>query len=60
MQNDRLLSPSLMTIVAERRIVLGWDVKYSAVGGEDRLRDINAFYASAGGNADAALETLRR
>jgi hypothetical protein len=58
--HDRPLSPSLMTIVAERRIVLGWDVKYSAVGGEDRLRDINAFYASAGGDPDAALETLRR
>ena len=49
-----------MTIVAARRIVLGWDVRYSAVGGQDRLRDVNAFYASAGGNPDAALETLRR
>ena len=46
---------------AERAIiVLGWDVRYSAVGGQDRLRDVNAFYASAGGNPDAALETLRR
>jgi hypothetical protein len=58
--HDRPLSPSLMTIVAERRIVLGWDVKYSAVGGENRLRDVNAFYASAGGSGDAAFETLRR
>ena len=58
--HDRPLSPSLITIVSERRIVLGWDVKYSAVGGEDRLRDINAFYASAGRSPDAALETLRR
>ena len=40
--------------------MLGWDVKYSAVGGEDRLRDVNAFYASAVGSAGAALDTLRR
>ena len=58
--HDRPLSPSLMTIVAARRIVLGWDVRYSAVGGQDRLRDVNAFYASADGNPVAALETLRR
>lgn len=58
--HDRPLAPSLMTIVSERRIVLGWDVRYSAVGGEGRLRDVNAFYASAHGNPDAALETLGR
>jgi hypothetical protein len=58
--HDRPLSPSLMTIVSERRIVLGWDVTYSAVGGQDRLRDVNAFYTSAAGDADAAFEMLRR
>ena len=58
--HDRPLSPSLTTIVAARRIVLGWDVRYSAVGGEGRLRDVNRFYSSADGNADAALDTLRR
>ena len=58
--HDRPLSPSLTTILAERRIVLGWDVTYSAVGGQDRLRDVNRFYASADGNADAAFETLGR
>jgi len=58
--HDRPLSPSLTTIVSERRIVLGWDVRYSAVGGEVRLRDVNRFYSSADGNADAALATLRR
>lgn len=58
--HDRPLAPSLMTIVAERRIVLGWDVTYSAVGGRERLRDVNAFYASASGNPDAALDMLRR
>jgi hypothetical protein len=58
--HDRPLSPSLMTIVSERRIVLGWDVRYSAVGGEDRLRDVQRFFSSADGNAEAAKEMLRR
>ena len=40
--------------------MLGWDVTYSAVGGHDRLRDVNRFFASADGNAEAALETLGR
>ena len=40
--------------------MLGWDVRYSAVGGEGRLRDVNAFYASADGDPAEALETLRR
>jgi hypothetical protein len=56
--HDRPLSPSLLTIVAERRIVLGWDVTYSAVGGQDRLRDVNRFFSSASGNPDAAFESL--
>lgn len=58
--HDRPLSPSLMTIIAERRIVLGWDVRYSAVGGEDRLRDVQRFFGSADGNAVAAREMLER
>ena len=59
--HDRPLAPSLMTIVAKRRIVLGWDVRYSAVGGEGRLRDVNAFFASADGpDPEPALEILRR
>jgi hypothetical protein len=58
--HDRPLSPSLTTILAERRIVLGWDVTYSAVGGQERLRDVNRFYSSADGNADAAFESLGR
>ena len=45
--HDRPLSPSLTTIVSARRIVLGWDVRYSAVGGEERLREVNRFYNSA-------------
>jgi hypothetical protein len=58
--HDRPLAPSLMTVVSERRIVLGWDVRYSAVGGEARLDDVNFFYASADGDPDRALEILRR
>jgi hypothetical protein len=58
--HDRPLTPSLTTIIAERRIVLGWDVRYSAVGGEERLRDVNRFYSSAEGSAQAALDTLQR
>ncbi len=58
--HDRPLAPSLMTILSERRIVLGWDVRYSAVGGEERLDDVNFFYASADGDPAAALEILRK
>jgi hypothetical protein len=58
--HDRPLAPSLTTIVAARRVVLGWDVSYSAVGGEGRLRDVNAFYASADGNPAEAMDILRR
>jgi hypothetical protein len=58
--HDRPLSPSLTTIVSARRIVLGWDVRYSAVGGEERLRDVNRFYNSAAGEPGPALETLRK
>ena len=58
--HDRPLAPSLTTIVAGRRIVLGWDVRYSAVGGEERLGDVNAFFGSSRGDPDAALEILRR
>jgi hypothetical protein len=58
--HDRPLSPSLTAVVAERRIVLGWDVTYSAVGGQERLRDVNRFFSSAEGNPDAAFESLAR
>ena len=58
--HDRPLSPSLMTIVAARRIVLGWDVRYSAVGGEERLSDVNAFFTSVDREPEEALATLQR
>jgi hypothetical protein len=58
--HDRPLTPSLTTIVAARRIVLGWDVRYSAVGGEERLRDVNRFYSSADRDPQVALDVLRK
>ena len=58
--HDRPLTPSLTAIVAARRIVLGWDVRYSAVGGEGRLREVNRFYSSADGDPDAAAQILSR
>src|SRR5262249_4297475 len=58
--HDRPLSPSLTAILAARRIVLGWDIRYSAVGGEERLRDVNRFYSSAGGDPAAAIDVLRK
>jgi len=55
------LSPSLTTIVSARRIVLGWDVRYSAVGGEERLREVNRFYNSAAApEPGPAFEVLRK
>jgi len=59
--HDRPLSPSLTTIVSARRIVLGWDVRYSAVGGEARLREVNRFYSSATApEPGAAFDVLRK
>ena len=59
--HDRPLSPSLTAIVSARRIVLGWDVRYSAVGGEERLREVNRFYSSAAAEDPApAFDILRK
>jgi hypothetical protein len=58
--HDRPLAPSLTTIVAARRIVLGWDVRYSAVGGEERLADVERFYGSAEEGPQIALDILKK
>jgi hypothetical protein len=58
--HDRPLAPSLTTIVAARRIVLGWDVRYSAVGGQERLDDVDRFYSSVDEGPEVALEVLRK
>jgi len=57
--NDRPNDASLVPIVSERRIALGWGPKYYAVGSERRLADVNRFYGSASGDARAALDMLR-
>jgi hypothetical protein len=42
--NDRPLEPSLLAVLSERRLVLAW-ARY-AVGSNERLRDVEAFYGS--------------
>ncbi|MCC7007332.1 MAG: hypothetical protein IT184_00800 [Acidobacteria bacterium] len=56
--HDRPLEPSLLPVVAGRRVVLAW-ARY-AVGSEERLADVEAFYASADGDPDRALALLQR
>lgn len=58
--HDRPVDPSLMSVVSDRRVVLAWSRQYYAVGSETRMRDVNAFYASATGDPDAAIDMLRR
>jgi len=55
--HNRPDEPSLFTVVAERRVVLGWG-RY-AVGSEGRRRDVDRFFSSAGGRPEPALDTLR-
>jgi hypothetical protein len=45
--HDRATAPSLLTVLAERRVVLGWGPRYYAVGGEGLLAEVNAFFGSA-------------
>ena len=58
--HDRPESPSLIAILAERRVVLGWGHPYYAVGSGGRLNDVNYFFGSADGDPAAALDVLRR
>jgi hypothetical protein len=58
--HDNPTAPSLMTIVSERRVVLGWGRAYYAVGSESRVREVDRFFGSARGNPDEAMEILRR
>ena len=55
--NDRPNDPSLLAVLSERRVVLAWG-RY-AVGSRDRLREVEAFFASAREPA-AMLDTLSR
>jgi hypothetical protein len=58
--HDHPESPSLIAILAERRVVLGWGHPYYAVGSAGRLNDVNAFFSSADGSPTAAFDLLRR
>lgn len=58
--HDKPMDPSLLAIMSNRRVALGWGHPYYAVGSAERLREVNAFFGSAGGDPRLALETLRR
>jgi hypothetical protein len=58
--HDRPTSPSLLAVVSERRVVLGWGHPYYAIGSGGRLREVEGFFASDGADAGPALDTLRR
>jgi hypothetical protein len=58
--HDNPTAPSLLAIVAERRVVLGWGRAYYAVGSESRVRDVDGFFRSESGAPDAAMDVLRR
>jgi hypothetical protein len=58
--HDNPTAPSLIAIVSERRVVLGWGRAYYAVGSEGRVRDIDRFFRSAGGSPEIAMRTLRQ
>jgi hypothetical protein len=58
--HDRPAQPSLLAILSERRVVLGWGHPYYAVGSAGRLRDVNAFFDSAGRDAGQVYDLLGR
>ena len=58
--HNRPTAPSLMTVVADRRVVLGWGRGQYAAGSAQRARDIDLFFTSAKRSPDEAADTLRR
>jgi hypothetical protein len=58
--HDRPAQPSLIAILSERRVVLGWGHPYYAVGSGGRLNDVNAFYESANADPRVTYEMLDR
>ena len=58
--HSRPTSPSLMAIVSNRRVVLGWGRGQYAVGSEGRVRDINRFFTSAKRDPQEAIDALHR
>jgi hypothetical protein len=58
--HDGPTAPSLLSILSERRVVLGWGRAYYAVGSEERVRDVDRFFRSADGDSGAAMDMLHR
>ena len=58
--HNRPTAPSLMTVAADRRVVLAWGRGQYAVGSAQRARDVDRFFMSAKHDPDEALQTLRR
>jgi hypothetical protein len=58
--HDRATAPSLLTVIAERRVGLGWGPRYYAVGGEGRLTEVNEFFGSVEGDPTEAFQMLMR
>jgi hypothetical protein len=58
--HDLPAQPSLIAILSERRVVLGWGHPYYAVGSGGRLTDVNRFFDSDPGDPAADFDMLRR
>ncbi len=58
--HDRPTAPSLMTVAADRRVVLGWGRGQYAVGSAERARDVDRFFGSAKRSPEETIDILRR
>ena len=58
--HDRPTAPSLITVAADRRVVLGWGRGQYAVGSAERARDVDRFFGSAKRNPEETIDILRR
>lgn len=56
--HDRPADPSLLVILSERRALLAW-ARY-VTGSDERRADVDRFFASADGDPQSALETLKK
>ena len=58
--HDRPTSPSLLAVVAKRRVVLSWAHPYYAIGSGGLLREVEAFFAAESADSRPAFDLLRR
>jgi hypothetical protein len=58
--HDRPTAPSLMTVAADRRVVLGWGRGQYAVGSAERARDVDRFFGSVKRSPEETIDILRR